>query len=55
MYVKGHSKDERCGKTVNVPELGVEVVDFKVNFGTCGLFHSDVSTSLAEGGFSGSV
>ena len=27
MYVKGHSKDEWCGKTVNVPELGVEVVD----------------------------
>ena len=43
MYVKGHSKDERCGKAVNVNELGSEVLDFKVLFGTCGLFHSDVS------------
>ena len=43
MYVKGHSKDERCGKAVNVNELGSEVLDFKVLFGTCGLFHLDVS------------
>jgi hypothetical protein len=41
MYVKGHSKDERCGKAVNVNELGSEVIDFKVLFGTCGLFHLD--------------
>ena len=43
MYVKGHSNDERCRQAVNVAELGVEIVDFRVQFGSCGLFHSDVS------------
>lgn len=44
MYVKGHSNDERCRKAVNVAELDGEFVDFRVQFGSCGLFHSDVST-----------
>ena len=46
MYVKGHSNDERCRKAVNVAELGSDIVDFRVQFGSCGLFHSDVSRSL---------
>jgi len=41
MYVKGHSNDERCRKAVNVAELGSDIVDFRVQFGSCGLFHSD--------------
>ena len=43
MYVKGHSNDERCRKAVNVAELGSDIIDFRVQFGSCGLFHSDVS------------
>jgi hypothetical protein len=43
MYVKGHSNDERCRQSVAVPETGIQVVDFKVQFGSCGLFHNDVS------------
>ena len=43
MYVKGHSNDERCRQSVNFLETGKRIVDFKVLFGVCGLFHSDVS------------
>ena len=43
MYVKGHSNDERCRQSVNFLETGRVPVDFKVKFGVCGLFHSDVS------------
>ena len=43
MYVQGHSNDERCRQAVNVEEVGKGIVDFKVLFGVCGLFHSDVS------------
>ena len=43
MYVKGHSSDERCRESVNFLQSGRRVVDFKVLFGVCGLFHSDVS------------
>ena len=43
MYVKGHSNDERCRQSVNFLETGRVPVDFKVQFGVCGLFHSDVS------------
>ena len=45
MYVKGHSSDERCRESVNFLQSGRRVVDFKVLFGVCGLFHSDVSHS----------
>jgi len=40
MYVKGHSNDERCRQSVTF-ENGRVPVDFKVQFGVCGLFHSD--------------
>merc|ERR1712117_168438 len=41
MYVKGHSNDERCRKAVDLAQLGSDVIDFRVQFGSCGLFHSD--------------
>ena len=41
MYVKGHSNDERCRRAVSMQDRGE--IDFKVLFGVCGLFHSDVS------------
>ena len=46
MYVKGHSNDERCRQSVNAKELESGIVDFKVLFGVCGLFHSDVSRKV---------
>ena len=46
MYVKGHSNDERCRQSVNAQELERGIVDFKVLFGVCGLFHSDVSRKI---------
>lgn len=46
MYVKGHSNDERCRQSVNFVETGRRVIDFKVLFGVCGLFHSDVSYEI---------
>ena len=46
MYVKGHSNDERCRQSVNAQELERGIVDFKVLFGVCGLFHSDVSRKV---------
>ena len=41
--MKGHSNDERCRQAVNFERDGFSIVDFKVHFGACGLFHSDVS------------
>jgi len=44
LYVKGHSKDEKCRKVVTLPpdsEPDEEI--FKVHFGECGLIHNDVS------------
>ena len=46
MYVKGHSNDERCRKAVDLAQLGSDVIDFRVQFGSCGLFHSDVSCHI---------
>ena len=43
LYVKGHSKDPQCRKSVQ-PYL--ETVDFEVKFGSCGLIHNDVSCNL---------
>ena len=43
MYVKGHSNDERCRQAIDVQQTGIDNIDFKVQFGTCGLFHNDVS------------
>jgi hypothetical protein len=48
MYVKGHSSDERCRKAVNVADLGSDKVDFRVQFGNCGLFHADVSRNFHD-------
>ncbi|XP_028157244.1 uncharacterized protein LOC114350564 isoform X7 [Ostrinia furnacalis] len=39
LYVKGYSKDERCGLVVNTPVNQESPVDFTVHFGNCGLVH----------------
>lgn len=41
LYVKGHSKDENCRRSVNVPQeyATTRTELFKVQFGTCGLIH----------------
>jgi len=44
LYVKGHSKDANCRKSI---QSDYGPVDFKVKFGTCGLIHVDVSLHLA--------
>lgn len=41
MYVKGHSNDPNCRRSVEQGEAA-EPLDFTVKFDTCGLFHSDV-------------
>ena len=46
MYVKGHSNEERCRQAIDVQQTGVANIDFKVQFGTCGLFHNDVSCRM---------
>lgn len=49
LYVKGHSKDERCRRVVSLPndsEPRTEI--FKVNFNTCGLIHVNVSILTVE-------
>lgn len=46
MYVKGHSNEERCRQAIDVQQTGVANIDFKVQFGTCGLFHNDVSCPM---------
>lgn len=43
LYVKGYSKDERCGLVVNTPVNQESPVDFTVHFGNCGLVHVNVS------------
>ena len=45
MYVKGHSNDPNCRRTVENGEAA-EPLDFAVKFDTCGLFHSDVSNII---------
>lgn len=42
LYVKGHSKDEKCRRVISI-EQGERIEYFKVNFGTCGLIHVNVS------------
>lgn len=44
MYVKGHSNDRNCLRSVEQGEAA-DPLDFTVKFDTCGLFHSDVSFS----------
>ena len=42
MYVKGHSHNPACRRTVD-PADTADLVDFTVKFDTCGLFHYNVS------------
>lgn len=43
LYVKGHSKDERCRKVVTLPSYSSFYTElFKVQFGNCGLIHVNV-------------
>lgn len=42
LYVKGHSKDEKCRRVISI-EQGERIEYFKVNFGSCGLIHVNVS------------
>ena len=46
LYVKGHSKDEKCRRIIAI-DRGVKehYIKFKVEFGTCGLIHINVSRS----------
>lgn len=40
LYVKGHSKDEECRRVVSLSDDSTPRTEiFKVNFGSCGLFH----------------
>lgn len=40
LYVKGHSKDEECRRVLNLSGESTSRTEiFKVNFGSCGLFH----------------
>ena len=44
LYVKGHSKDEKCRRVLSVPnDSPIRTEIFKVNFGTCGLIHVNVN------------
>lgn len=49
VYVKGHSKDEQCRQAIALP-TGVSMMTeiFKVNFGSCGLIHINVSIILPK-------
>ena len=47
MYVKGHSNDPRCRRAVE-PGESREIINFNVDFDTCGLFHFQVSLSSAR-------
>lgn len=45
LYVKGHSKDEKCRRVVTMPsESRTEI--FKVEFGNCGLIHVNGQASF---------
>ncbi|BES97160.1 PTI [Nesidiocoris tenuis] len=47
LYVKGHSKDERCRRVVSLPTDSQPRTEiFKVNFGTCGLIHVNGQASF---------
>lgn len=40
IYVKGHSKDEECRRVIDISDnLSDRTENFKVHFGTCGLYH----------------
>ena len=41
IYVKGYSQEYECRRLVRSDER--DVIDFKVMFGQCGLFHANVS------------
>lgn len=43
IYVKSYSQEYECRRTVRSDER--DVIDFKVHFGQCGLFHANVSTN----------
>lgn len=50
LYVKGHSKDEQCRRVVTLPSDSPPRTEiFKVNFGTCGLIHVNVSICFILG------
>ena len=44
IYVKGYSQEYECRRSVRSDER--DVIDFKVNFGQCGLFHSNGEASF---------
>ncbi|KAK9513085.1 hypothetical protein O3M35_001355 [Rhynocoris fuscipes] len=47
LYVKGHSKDEKCRRVVSLPNDSQPRTEiFKVNFGTCGLIHVNGQASF---------
>ena len=49
LYVKGHSKEEECRKLIAVPEDTPSKIEiFKVQFGTCGLVHINVSIDIVQ-------
>jgi hypothetical protein len=40
IYVKGHSKDEECRRVIDISDnLSDRTENFKVHFGSCGLYH----------------
>lgn len=48
LYVKGHSKDENCRRVVTLPHDSTPRTElFKVQFGSCGLTHVNVSERLS--------
>lgn len=44
LYVKGHSQDPQCRRMVSSSER--EIIDFKVQFSTCGLIHVNGEASF---------
>lgn len=49
LYVKGHSKDENCRRVVTLPHDSTPRTElFKVQFGSCGLTHVNVSERTAQ-------
>ncbi|CAH1100710.1 unnamed protein product [Psylliodes chrysocephalus] len=45
LYVKGHSKDEKCRRVVSI-DTGERIEYFKVHFGECGLIHVNGEASF---------
>lgn len=49
LYVKGHSKEEQCRRLISIPAQTPQTAEvFKVNFGSCGLIHINVSREKSE-------